>query len=76
MVTRRPIISFRGQRQQTFRLVYALHVPGTDVLGARGGGEGHRLVPPPARAACVRRWYGRPVHSVLEHAHLTAHAVC
>lgn len=76
MVTRRPITSFRGQRQQTFRLVYALHVPGTNVLGARGGSEGDRLVATPARPARVRRRHGRPMHTVLEHSHLPAHAVC
>ena len=49
--------------------------PSADLRGPPGGGEGHRLVPPPTRPAGVRRRHGRPLHPLLEHPDLPATAV-
>ncbi|KAG5851445.1 hypothetical protein ANANG_G00093510 [Anguilla anguilla] len=48
---------------------------GAAVHRAPGGGEGHRLVPPPARPPGVRGGHGRPLRALLEHADGPAAAV-
>ncbi len=76
MVTGSLVARIGRQRQQATRMEHELQFANSDVQWPCGCGEGHRLVTASARVARVRRWHGRPMHSLLEHVNRPELAVC
>mmetsp|Transcript_50450 Transcript_50450/g.161456 ORF Transcript_50450/g.161456 Transcript_50450/m.161456 type:complete len:260 (-) Transcript_50450:100-879(-) len=67
VVVRRQGACVGGQRQPAVHLEHALHLARATVQRALGGGQGHLVVPAPARAARVGGGHGGPLRALLEH---------
>lgn len=75
MVARQSVFGQRWQRQSFVCVESAYNQSGAIVYGTHGGGEGNRLVATSSRAAGQRGRHSGSLHTLLEYADGSAHAV-